>query len=211
MKFNRKLFIISYFLLVNISYAWWDESFDYCRELKLKEAAGVRREFEVADIVINTSNWGNQPFENSTRLVTGSCSGNGTEIPSQIYNKTVVAGYLQNFNLVFEANSSEFEQRTYSIYYSSSPKNRTNYNSILAVRQTQSWWVETDIYHFYYSLRSDEGLTVMKFVKDGDRYTNYAGSPGNTPLSILDAGPVGRFNNLSTGPLCFIYQRGNLT
>ena len=62
-------------------------------------------------------------------------------------------------------------------------------------------------YHIYYSLRSDEGITLLKYIKDGDYWTDYTGDKIYSPLSILDAEPKNSFNVMSDGPLCFIYKR----
>jgi len=95
MKINRKIIIIIYLLLINFSYAWWNESFEYCRELTLNETVGINRNFEVVDIPINTSDWIHKPSENSTRLVDSGCFDNGKEITHQIYNKSLDNGFLQ--------------------------------------------------------------------------------------------------------------------
>lgn len=214
MKINRKIIIVIYFLVVNISYAWFDDDFNYCRELELNEKTSVPRNFETVDIHIDTLNWSHKPFENSTRLVTSGCFENGTEIPSQLYNKTLDEGLLEKFNLVFEASLLPNETKTYSLYYSTRKMEIPDYDSVYSLRQYRSWWLETDNYNIYYSLRQDEGITDLRYVKNGDYWTNYAGyklfRSVDTPLSILQAGPKNHFHPMSTGPVCFIYERKNL-
>lgn len=100
-----------------LPFAWWNTSFEYCRNITVNETIGVNRTNEPFITHIDASGWPHKPHNDSIRIVNNSCNSAATEIQVQPFNITQTAGIMSDFNLMFLVNVSDDAVANFSMYY----------------------------------------------------------------------------------------------
>jgi hypothetical protein len=114
-----------------LPFTWWNTSFAYRRNITLTENAGVTVTDNPIDMRVDSSAWGNKPYNDTIRTTMGACSSAGeSEISSQVYNITQTSGVMDGFNVVFLANvTGNNTAPNFCMYYDIVTKGTVNYSS----------------------------------------------------------------------------------
>ncbi len=187
MKEKIVLFFIVILISFNVSYSWWNSSWKYCREITFNEVSGAPRRNEPVDIFVDFSDSEIKPNKDSIRIINDACDDIGKEIAYSIWNETFDGdGSLESLNLLFHVNVTENSKIKFSIYYDSISKPEVNYPGIIWPSPTYDWRIKTQKYDLDHDKSGNyKGFKIFKYISEGDLETNYAGSYGGGPLSLL--------------------------
>jgi hypothetical protein len=156
------IFILFFSLLsVNTNAdTWWNSSWQYRKNVILIEPNIVQRTFYPVEIYISFDSGEVINCTKEIRVVE-----NNMEIASGIYNETYSNGYCLGATVVFLANMTRGENKTYTIYYGNPQAEYPNYTTDLKITSTTcdrgTWCEVIESSYFYWNVSNGRMTNVI--------------------------------------------------